>query len=710
MSPATQDDRIASLELRLSDLARNVEGELADFDLRLRQSEAVIERPRAEPARPRLEIRPAPSPPPAPVPAPVTPSRWISDTSFGDLVGGRVLAWLGGAATLLGIILFLVLAISHGWIGEEARVLLAAAASATLMGAGVWLHDHRGRTEAAVVMVATATAGAFATLFMASGGYHLIPGLAAVGGAVLLGALATVLAVRWNRSAIGGLGLLGALISGVLVGVPLNSTTLAILTVTAGCAMWVVVRQRWGWLALGTVMICAPQWGVWLFAGHSVWAEVLVLGSYTALGLAGAAGAGPRAREDVQLGWAVATASVSACAVAAFGALALSEAAGGGAANLWLALLACIHLAAGSSLLRRSTIGSTMRHVLTALGIVLADLAFGLTAHGSALAVGWSASAVLFAWLARRRTASSEGAVFGLGVGPQISLALIRALIDAPPGGLLSGHAALLPLVSIAALAFACIACGRMSDAERPAWRMALDATGLVAFAYLTASALDGPALVCAFAGESLALAQKDARAHDALNRLGALAFAGTASLCALALVAPPAALLTGEAQLGDAALALGALTVLGLRVGAIGAPGSRERSWPLTGAALSLLYLASLAIVAAFGPASGAAGESVLELGVRQQSQVALSAFWSIAGVAALIVGLRRGLGQARTAGLVLLLATVVKVFLYDLSTLTSVYRVISFVVLGLLLLLGAFAHQRMRPPSAPERGAAPA
>jgi uncharacterized membrane protein len=45
-----------------------------------------------------------------------------------------------------------------------------------------------------------------------------------------------------------------------------------------------------------------------------------------------------------------------------------------------------------------------------------------------------------------------------------------------------------------------------------------------------------------------------------------------------------------------------------------------------------------------------------------------------------------------------------VAKVFLYDLSTLTSIYRVASFLVLGALLLAGAFAYQRLRPPPPPD------
>ena len=49
-------------------------------------------------------------------------------------------------------------------------------------------------------------------------------------------------------------------------------------------------------------------------------------------------------------------------------------------------------------------------------------------------------------------------------------------------------------------------------------------------------------------------------------------------------------------------------------------------------------------------------------------------------------------------------LMVTVGKVFLYDLSILTSIYRVISFIVLGLLLLAGAYAYQRLRPPPPPD------
>jgi uncharacterized membrane protein len=93
-----------------------------------------------------------------------------------------------------------------------------------------------------------------------------------------------------------------------------------------------------------------------------------------------------------------------------------------------------------------------------------------------------------------------------------------------------------------------------------------------------------------------------------------------------------------------------------------------------------------------------------VLELSVHQQGQVALSELWSLVGLAVLVAGLRTNIAPVRTAGLALLLVAVGKVFLFDLSTLTSVYRVASFIVLGLLLLAGAFAYQRLRPPPLPD------
>jgi uncharacterized membrane protein len=93
----------------------------------------------------------------------------------------------------------------------------------------------------------------------------------------------------------------------------------------------------------------------------------------------------------------------------------------------------------------------------------------------------------------------------------------------------------------------------------------------------------------------------------------------------------------------------------------------------------------------------------------VRQLGQVLLSGLWAIVGLATLVIGLRRDERMLRLGSLALLLVTVAKVFLYDLAALTSLYRVGSFIALGLLLLVAAGVWQRMRPRPLPDLRATP-
>jgi predicted metal-binding membrane protein len=201
---------------------------------------------------------------------------------------------------------------------------------------------------------------------------------------------------------------------------------------------------------------------------------------------------------------------------------------------------------------------------------------------------------------------------------------------------------------------------------------------------------LSGSALVTAWAFEALALSRLAVTGRDGVARFGAVGFLALAATHALVIEAPPMALVDGARSLGAAAIALGAI-VITVSLAAVESDRD-DRPWLVGGAAAALLYLGSLAIITVFQPAAGVAPD-LLELSVRQQGQVLLSACWSLVGVISLIAGLRRNRAPVRNAALGLLLLTVAKVFLYDLSALTSLYRVVSFIALGLLLLVGAFA-----------------
>ena len=114
------------------------------------------------------------------------------------------------------------------------------------------------------------------------------------------------------------------------------------------------------------------------------------------------------------------------------------------------------------------------------------------------------------------------------------------------------------------------------------------------------------------------------------------------------------------------------------------------------TASGTALVYLASAGIVSAFQPGAVIASSGTLT--VREQGQAILSAAWSLLGLGLLWAGLRRELRPLRLAGFALLAVAVGKVFLYDMAALERGYRVLSFVVLGLFLLAGAYAYQRLR------------
>jgi len=71
-------------------------------------------------------------------------------------------------------------------------------------------------------------------------------------------------------------------------------------------------------------------------------------------------------------------------------------------------------------------------------------------------------------------------------------------------------------------------------------------------------------------------------------------------------------------------------------------------------------------------------------------------SALWMAYGAMLMIVGFWRRSALVRWQALVLIAATIVKVFVYDVSQLDRGYRIVSFIVLGVLLLAISFVYQR--------------
>jgi uncharacterized membrane protein len=73
-----------------------------------------------------------------------------------------------------------------------------------------------------------------------------------------------------------------------------------------------------------------------------------------------------------------------------------------------------------------------------------------------------------------------------------------------------------------------------------------------------------------------------------------------------------------------------------------------------------------------------------------------AYSALWMAYGAMLMVVGFWRKSAFVRWQALILIAATTVKVFVYDTSQLDRIYRILSFIGLGALLLAISFVYQR--------------
>src|SRR3954471_9902759 len=347
---AIDEERLARLEDRMLWLQKRLE--------RL-ESRLAAEAPEEKP-----QVAVAPPPAPRPAPAPVArPVRQAPKRDLEELLGGRLLALVGGVAVLVGLSFLVALAVERGWLDEKARTGLAFFGSAMLLGLGVWLYEKRGRTQASLAAAGTGIAGLFLSLTAATVLYDLVPVALALVGAFVVGSIGAALAVRWDATPIGALGILGAIGAPILTGATQDGQALAFLAVAESAAIAVLVWRRWGWLQVGAVALVLAQLAYWVGdADPSRPLGFTVLGLFGALNLAAAlafelrhpGSNGARSTLVLLFGNAAAVAALG-CAV--------------GSPGWWLAGVAVAHTGAGLALLRLQPQNRTVALCLFGVGL-----------------------------------------------------------------------------------------------------------------------------------------------------------------------------------------------------------------------------------------------------------------------------------------------------------------------------------------------------
>lgn len=430
------------------------------------------------------------------------PPLWdpVSRIEFERIFGGRVLAWIGALATLLGLVFLLRSAVDSSWFTEEIRTLMAAFASLSLLGLGVWLHERKGQLEAARVAVAVALPGLYATTVVATQTYDLISPVLGLEAAALIGVIGVAIAVRWSSMLVGSVGILGALGAPLLTGTTTDGGSIAFVALALAAGVGVLLWQRWNWLALGAFAVSAPQLIAWVWTNKTEEPTLLViavLAGFWVLYAAAAFGYELRNRNEESLpisSWLLQLGS--SALVVGMGYYVLNRVDAQLGLDAWIFGFAAAHLLLGSAAIRfgvHREIGS----LLIGGGIGLASFGVAHAFDGPTVVAAWAAIAAALAYLATRvdsspsLTLSNAERLLMLACGFLILAMAHMLFVEAPPYAIAEGVGDLgASLVAIACCAGAALACWYWGREIEPKTATVAGFVGATGFVYLGSVAI----------------------------------------------------------------------------------------------------------------------------------------------------------------------------------------------------------------------------
>ncbi|MBB5960519.1 putative membrane protein [Saccharothrix tamanrassetensis] len=123
--------------------------------------------------------------------------------------GSKLLAWVGGAVTLLGVVLLLILAVQRGYLGPLPRVVGGAVLGAALVGIALRLHRSETSRTGAFAVAATGFAVLYLDVVAATSIYSYLPEGGGLAAGLVVAAAGLLLAMRWDSAAF-AIGVVGA--------------------------------------------------------------------------------------------------------------------------------------------------------------------------------------------------------------------------------------------------------------------------------------------------------------------------------------------------------------------------------------------------------------------------------------------------------------------------------------------------------------------
>ena len=731
--PADADERVAALEERVRGLVYRV------WKL---EGGPGADTPRESPAAPDVapsgEPTPAP-PPPGPSPVEIAP---LSEGSVLDAppldvppldsptpapspprprgldleqrIGARWATWVGIVAILVGVALFLKWAFDNAFLGPGARVALGLVAGLVMLGGGVLLHRRRDVPYLSEGLAGGGLGVLYLSLFAAHALYGLVGPTAAFVALFAVTLLGTAVAVASSRLITAVLAVLGGLLTPVLLQVerPDERNLLAYLLVLDALVLLVARFRSWPALNrlawLGSALLVLPTLLREPEAPRPL-ARLLLLSALFLIFLVV-----PLFRDHVVAAGTVRRAEridlvlVVANAAAYFWAVYVTLEAWRPSWEAPYALgLAVLYRLVSADYASRVPDDRVTVDLHEGVSWTFLTIVMPLALDGQWVTLAWAVQGVMLLWLASRSPAP-VAAWGGLAV---LLLAAARAVgldaywwADIRPvwnraflvhllvvvalavGGWLGGRALagwtprhLRATLWVAAVATLAVQLWREPSGQWPAVLLIAELVVVGLLARVSSS----PAFVIATPLMAGVVLVRVLGVDDDLARRAA----GT--LVSLPLV-----------------VRVAACVAIGLAGGALARSTATPRAASIGRALSGLAGLALLFVLSVNWTryqemrvaAARTAGRTQLVGELRWRTQVGLSLLWTLYAAAALAWGFLRSNRVLRYAALALFGLTVLKVFAVDLGAVKTAYRILSFLVLGVVLLLVSLVYQKRR------------
>ncbi len=610
---------------------------------------------------------------------PAAPPR----ASLENRLGSQVFNRIGIVAVLIATALFLKLAIDNHWVGPVGRVLIG-----LLGGAGIIVWSERFRRQGVTAfsysLKAVGSGVLYLSLWAAFQLYHLLPAPVALGAMILVTAWNAFMAWSQDAELLAGYALIGGCVTPLLLSTGGDHEVFLFTYLLAIDVATVVLVRLKGWLRLlpGAFTATVLYFIGWFSSFYGVGALSITALFVVLFGAAFMAASidwphfPERRTAAVAIGRSWSGSSLRGIllplANAAFVSLALYSVLEDWHHHATLPWL-MVGLAAAYLGVMRLPQGRTVSAIHLSLAVVFLTIAVPLKASGHWITVAWLVEGAALFWVATRlRSAAEERPGEAGGLRDDTVLRWLAG------GALVPGFLALSAV---------------------PYWFNPAIARSF--FNHDVATALIG---VVAFGGVAW-LAWREGQEQSRSRPLAVVVLAMVAVDLIAILLALREILIShfvwlartafGNADFFSALVGvaiLGAVAYVALRI-------SREvrdvsASGRLAGGSgIAMNLVAILACVREIGSLWRYSAKNPSD-GLKQA--LAVSAFLMVYSAMLLAVGFWKRSAFIRWQGLVLLVFTIAKTFLYDMSSLSQGYRVVSFFGLGVLLMAVSFAYQK--------------